>query len=1401
LPIDGSTLELFAKSKMGPAVALAQGFASEINVPLDASGITPLMYFCIRCIGPYTKPIEKNQKLQLLLEMGANVNPDRSNSLGVTTTLMWAVRNQPGCDFLELLLDAGADVNLADFHGRTALFMAAESRQTEVMKLLIKRGASIQHVSRNRETILKEELRRTKPNLEVIRIMVESGANTEVTQDLISSLRAKKLSPQIFQLLLEACPATETKDSNGNTPLAIAASNESCQIAQLEFLLKAGAYIDASNRVGQTPLMLAAANGHASAVKYLLEHKANANHCDQFGFTPLLRAVSSGNTQAVAYLLDHGASVHQIANNGLGALHICCEEGHSSIVPLLVDAGVDINLSERIGIEQAHPQSTHEDGRTPLMFSVQSERVTSALLKYSPDVNMLDRHHKSALMYVKDNWEPAQRENIVKLLLKRDARVNIEDVDGNTALHIFAECGPAPAVSHLLDAQANVDARNAQDETPLMLCNDQETMQLLIGCGASLNLVDKKGKSALIRQCSHTADYGTISALVKAGCDLDIQDLSGKTALMYLAQKDDNHRVLRLLVQRGANLDLKDLEGHSATARADSNNLLFLIESGAKPCTGEDSRLEISIRDDNLPLSLALLRRGSTIRLNLAQFIQCKRTLKRLASADFENLQKGALCVEPEAKEQLEKLLEQSRGSKDTASDEELPYILRKGASPIKVEARKAKILSVERLNEINQVLNVKKCRIDWPKGLKEAVLLEYAANSRPYKQTKIKKQSTDRVSPNLGDHLLGLLQKKGDLSFSSLFTGLPVEGDRQIAEFWNENSAAICKKNDASYHRCLIGVMDLHYLLARFGPEALPGILGSKIKTATLAEALRFVDSPACARLMSDALNSSSCKTTARQWVLKYPESCITGIISDAISKLGKRRTSAEICLRFLASNGHKSVIHQTASQLGSDVRDSVVEILSQDHRYDFLALKPPEFPEFWSADVLPRPRLKSNEKELPTSAVDAIAGLMSVSNMEFQTPELTQVLQSCDRKSLASFVWAAFVEWAEKGNKNSEWIFEALAYFGDDACARKLATYIRNWPSRGGIVKSYKGLEILAEIGTDVALAQIQSISQKNKNQLVLERAKETLQTIAAARGLDLAELEERLVPDCGLSEAGVIELSYGGRHFIGTVDAALNPVLRDAGGEILKMLPKAQAGDDEAISKQSKTAWAECTREIKSTAKMQLQRLELAMVQSRRWPGLNFNSALVRSPLLQNVVRGLIWGFFSQDGNLKTTFMVEPNGAFRDVAGNILAITDESIIGIVHPVLMGERLLAEWQQLFTSNRQIQPFAQLVRKTYRRSDDSQNDLFGLDGSTLASGAFSGLSVMGWSANVDGGLITKFERSLPSGHVTVSLDPCIVVGDARLSGESHLIEISMSDQLSALDFSEAIRELMTIKK
>ena len=80
-------------------------------------------------------------------------------------------------------------------------------------------------------------------------------------------------------------------------------------LAELERRAAAGADIDARDKHGQTALMLAAVDGHADVVDWLVARGAILDHTARYGLSALMLAVINGHVDIVRTLVRAGANL------------------------------------------------------------------------------------------------------------------------------------------------------------------------------------------------------------------------------------------------------------------------------------------------------------------------------------------------------------------------------------------------------------------------------------------------------------------------------------------------------------------------------------------------------------------------------------------------------------------------------------------------------------------------------------------------------------------------------------------------------------------------------------------------------------------------------------------------------------------------------------------------------------------------------------------------------------------------------------------------------------------------------------------------------------------------------------------------------------------------------------
>jgi ankyrin repeat protein len=221
--------------------------------------------------------------------------------------------------------------------------------------------------------------------------------------------------------------------------------------------IDAGADINLPEPDGTTPLLWAVSNMSHDLVKLLLEAGANPNIPNKLDITPLLQASRNGDAGIIAALLDSGASMNQQGFMTEPYLMAAARSGNVDAVKLLLDAGANPNATEPF------------EDQTALMWAAAEGHLDMVI----------------ALLDVGAN--PDMRARVNSLTERKNADF---PSGGFAALHWAARNGDEAMMSLLIDRGADINIRNGDDSTPMMLAivNDRfDTAAQLLKMGADAN--------------------------------------------------------------------------------------------------------------------------------------------------------------------------------------------------------------------------------------------------------------------------------------------------------------------------------------------------------------------------------------------------------------------------------------------------------------------------------------------------------------------------------------------------------------------------------------------------------------------------------------------------------------------------------------------------------------------------------------------------------------------------------------------------------------------------------------------------------------------------------------------------------------------------------------------------
>jgi ankyrin repeat protein len=251
----------------------------------------------------------------------------------------------------DLLLELGADVNLQDSYGGTALMHAAREGHATIVRRLLHAGAQLgvrtrdgytaqklaeeeghhecvrairEHLEATVAAQLKKPAEVSAPAVEAQAVSNEAMTPGAAVESADEGSARGMLCPDELQSSLghgDVAGVAAWLDGGGQVDCGWADSNSgvydtttlmyACVLGHLpvvDLLLERGAGVDVQNNCGSTALMYAAAEGHAAIVRRLLRAGAQTGVCSRSGRTALMAAHNYAHHKCARILREHEAT-------------------------------------------------------------------------------------------------------------------------------------------------------------------------------------------------------------------------------------------------------------------------------------------------------------------------------------------------------------------------------------------------------------------------------------------------------------------------------------------------------------------------------------------------------------------------------------------------------------------------------------------------------------------------------------------------------------------------------------------------------------------------------------------------------------------------------------------------------------------------------------------------------------------------------------------------------------------------------------------------------------------------------------------------------------------------------------------------------------------------------------
>lgn len=499
------------------------------------------------------------------------------------------------------LLNKGADINTENNYGGSALTVSLRNNRKTLAKFLIEKGIDIHKIERipgeEDEPYYKSAfiIATEQNDTEMMRLLLKKGAKISYQPGCDGSpmlTASKNNNVEAIKLLIEMGADVNEKVRGGDTPLLNAVCYNSMEVAKI--LIEKGADVN-EKAYGRTALLWALGTGSEKTALLLIEKGADIfaksehteysflNHED--GNSALHFASAQNLKNVVVLLVERGLDVNYKNSNGSTPLHVA----NSELVSLLVENGSNVNEKNNQGVTRLHRDAW--DGKWD---------VVNYLLNNKASIDAISNEGETPLMYAIEEGEF----KTVKLLLNKGANCNLKNIKGLSPLMIMVE-------------SYNVNSENSEDFLLEYFEENQTDFYQDLDEVVSILVHNTKEENAVFNNYKEENEYSRnlpvliraifneyevlANLLIKNGISTSLTMPYNVTTLM-IATESDLENTVQLLLEIGAPVNEVitggEYKGETALSLAVRNNnkniVKNLVAYGAKNIKGGKSLLSLA---------------------------------------------------------------------------------------------------------------------------------------------------------------------------------------------------------------------------------------------------------------------------------------------------------------------------------------------------------------------------------------------------------------------------------------------------------------------------------------------------------------------------------------------------------------------------------------------------------------------------------------------------------------------------------------------------------------------------------------------------------------------------------------------------------------------------------------
>ncbi|KAK0067926.1 ankyrin repeat protein isoform X2 [Biomphalaria pfeifferi] len=461
---------------------------------------------------------QKNQSISILFK--ARQSPEQIKDYfpnidfiypGGRTLLTLAIENGEDISLVEAIIKSGADVNVKNSKGQTALMFAARAQRNDVLQKLLENEAQVDLLNDKNLTALSICI--AENNIDGVKHLVQSGADVNLKTGKLQETalaQAKRLGSIHVMDLLER----NSSSLDGISPLSGGqiTKAKNTQMSEINTEKLRHSLTKFYN------LKYSKDNGQIISFKSfrkladVFQKNGRLNCQDSSGATLLMYAAMQTSRESLEYILNLNPDV---------TIRDC--DGRTALMYVFI-SGMNISKLSLNQLIMKYPHGQDKYGKTVFMIAL--ENSVNLPLQFCNDLSRLDDirtkdvYGRTSLMYA---IEHCHSNELIAYILSLGSDVGVQDKDGVTALIIAFKKSLKLWCSILTKlASKNINKQDCLGSTALMYAAkykaSEDYLRILMKCGADVNIPNVFGLTPL--------SYLIKGNSVECGCNGDRYEFS-----------------------------------------------------------------------------------------------------------------------------------------------------------------------------------------------------------------------------------------------------------------------------------------------------------------------------------------------------------------------------------------------------------------------------------------------------------------------------------------------------------------------------------------------------------------------------------------------------------------------------------------------------------------------------------------------------------------------------------------------------------------------------------------------------------------------------------------------------------------------------------------------------------